>query len=95
MSELVIQVPDRTTPGYPRRIKRLIELQRAFRSFSGENPDPAVLDTVIEGLLPYVAEPTDPDAAREALWDASQAQFEEVLAALTGTPLSEPASATG
>ncbi len=92
---LVLTVPDRKTPGFPRRLKQIMQLQRVFRSLTSEEADPAAMDTVIEGLLPYVSEPLDRDEAREALWQCSQEQFEEVLRALSGAPLSETATGAG
>lgn len=43
-----------------------------------------VIDEMVDFLLPLVKEPVDRDEARAALWDASQEQFEEMMAALIG-----------
>lgn len=89
MAVLVIEVPDRKAPGFPKRLKKVTTLLAALKNLDADNFSPEVVDALIEGLLPYVAEPKDPEAAREALWDASQEQFEEALQALAAmAPLS-------
>lgn len=80
MSKLVFSPPDPDTPGYPRRLRTALELRE--RMANGASP--AVIDTVIEFLLPFVTEPADRDAARDALWDASEKQFMALLGAVTG-----------
>ena len=81
MSKLVFTKPDPEAPGYLRRMRQALEFQEAFKS---ANPGPAAVDKLIEFLLPNVTEPVDRNEAREALLDASQAQFMELLGALTG-----------
>ena len=40
-------------------------------------------DAMIEYLLDYVTEPNDRDKAREALWEMSESEYDEMLAGLT------------
>lgn len=79
--KLVLELPTKETPGFLRRSRSAL----IFRDkLTAEKVDPAVFDEMIEFLLPLVKEPKDRGKAKEALWDASQAQFEEILASLTG-----------
>lgn len=54
-----------------------------------DNPSPATIDALVEFLLPYVIEPDDRTQARDALWDATQEQFDELLGAIVGKGASE------
>ena len=81
MSKLIFVRPDAEAPGYLRRMRQALEFQEAFK---GSNPSPDSVDKLIEFLLPNISEPVDRDEAREALLDASQAQFQELLSVLTG-----------
>jgi len=86
LAQLVFEAPTRQTPGYPRRMRRALELREQLQA----EPGPELVDTIIEFLLPYVTEPADREAAIEALWDASEAQFEEMLAAVQGGNPADP-----
>ena len=75
------QKPDRDAPGFLRRQRGVLEMRQ--RMTGDLTPDS--VDALVEFLLPYVLEPADRDQAREALWDASQEQFDDMLQALTGS----------
>ena len=79
--QLVMELPDRETPGFLRRSKKALEFSARIKA---KQIDPAMFDDMVEFLLPFVKEPADRDAARAALWDASQAQFETAMQALSG-----------
>lgn len=80
MPKLVFAPPTAQTPGFLRRAKKALEFQRQLQG----DATPQLLDGMVEFLLPYVEQPEDRDAAREALWDASQEQFSELLIAVAG-----------
>ncbi len=78
--KVVFSPPNPETPGYLRRMRDALEIREKLNGAA----NPATLDAVVEFLLPYVAEPADRDAARDALWEASEAQFRALLDAVTG-----------
>jgi hypothetical protein len=82
MTELVLTVPDKNTPGFLRRSKRALEFQQAM---SGDiTPDK--FDAMVEFLLDFAQEPADRDEARRMLWDdLSEQQYYDILAQITGS----------
>jgi hypothetical protein len=80
--KLVLKVPKRTDRGYLKR-------QRTALNFSAKldamEVDEKVVDEIIEFCLPYVIEPEDKDAAKEALEWASEDEIKELLAAISGS----------
>ena len=98
MQQIVFEPPSADSPGYLRRAKKSLEFrQKALAKDSG----PEVIDEMVEFLLPYVKEPADRSEAKEALLDASEAQFMQLIDAVSGEstdptsaqPKSEPSSA--
>jgi hypothetical protein len=79
--QLVMKLPTKETPGYLRRQKRALEFRERARA---DGSSPKLIDEMVEFLLPFVQEPEDPAQAREALWDASESQFDEIMASITG-----------
>ena len=79
--KLTFQKPSKTDPGFLRRQRSVLEMRSKLQG----QLEPGSVDTLVEFLLPYITEPVDRDQAREALWDASQDQFDEMLQALTGS----------
>ena len=80
MSKIVFAPPGPDTPGYLRRVRGALEYQRKLTT----NPEPEAIDSLVEFLLPYVEQPADRDEAREALWDASANQFNQLLSEIVG-----------
>lgn len=80
MSKLVFELPTAQTPGYLRRAKRGLE----FRGKLKEGIDPSSIDDMVEFLVDYVTEPKDREKAKEALFDATEEQFNELIDALVG-----------
>ena len=81
MTELVFEVPDAKTPGFLRRqmaANRFSELLR-----EGE-VNQEYFENLITFLLGFIIEPEDRDEAREALLDATQEQYMELLNAVNG-----------
>jgi len=98
MTQIVFEPPGADSPGYLRRSKRALEFrQRSQKKDIG----PEIIDEMVEFLLPYVKEPAERDEAREALFDASEAQFMQLIDAVSGEgenptsaqPTSEPSNA--
>jgi hypothetical protein len=86
MSKIVFTPPGPETPGYLRRLRSAIDYGKSLQA----DPTPETLDKLVEFLLPYVTEPSDRDQALEALWDATETQFRELLAAITGGGAENP-----
>lgn len=78
--EIIFKVPDKTTPGYLRRSKKALE----FAQKLGGTATPELIDEMVDFLVDYVSSPTERDAKIEALWDATEEQFGDMLSALTG-----------
>lgn len=77
--QIIFTPPSRSTPGYLRRTRQALAFNRAFQS--GEMT-PELLDNMVEFLLDYVTKP-DRDEARELLFDASEEQFDAMLASFS------------
>lgn len=86
MSKIRFEPPGIDEPGYLRRQRKLLELSHKFEN----KTDPEALDAMIDLLLPYVKEPENRDEAREALWDASEAQFKMLLDLVSGKTPENP-----
>lgn len=80
MADLVFTPPDENTPGYLRRQKQALEFMQSLKG----DPTPKTIDNMVEFLVEFVTEPKDKDEARNALWDASQAQFDALLKSVLG-----------
>ena len=90
--KLILRIPDAKAPGFLRRQRRALEFKEQIDAgqFSV-----ALLDDIIAFLLDYVVEPTDRNAARDLLLDASQDDFAAFLASVTGAKETPLASADG
>lgn len=80
MAKIVFERPGPDEPGYLKRARKALE----FRSKIKAEPDPEILDEMVEFLSTFVTEPKDHDKVIDALWDASETQFREMLAGVTG-----------
>jgi len=78
--KLVFAPPDPDAPGYLKRQRLALEL------FDGYKNDPSVdtVDKLVDFLLPFVTEPKTPAKARDALWDASQNQIQQMISVVVG-----------
>lgn len=79
--KLIISPPPRDAPGFMRRQRKMLELHQLVTSQSRE---PALVDAMVEMILPYVSVPSDRDEAREALLDASEDEFYQIMRAIEG-----------
>lgn len=82
--QLRFKIPGPDEPGFLRRMRQALELQEQLQS----NPNPATMEKMVEFLSVYVDGPQD--KAVEMLWDASQEQIEQLVAAITGQEDSGP-----
>lgn len=80
MPELVFTPPDENTPGYLRRQREALKFMQLLKG----DPTVETIDGMVDFLVEYVTEPTDREQAREALWDASEAQFNTLLRSVLG-----------
>lgn len=80
MSQIVFEKPSAKEPGYLRRTRSALEFLDGLKKEQG----PSQVDRMIDFLLPFVKEPQDRNLAREALFDASEEQFNELLGIVSG-----------
>ena len=80
MSKLEFTVPDENSPGYLRRMMTISKFQQLITD--GEIME--YYDALIDFLLGFITVPKDKAEAREALLDASQKQYGELLTAAYG-----------
>jgi hypothetical protein len=80
ITKIVFTAPPKNTPGFLRRIKRVFELSKNLQ----ENPTVEDIEELIKFLLVYISSPVDKKEAEEALWDASEEQFMQMLEAMKG-----------
>jgi len=73
--------PDKKTNGFLRRQRKALEFQNIIQQAAS----PEMLDKMVEFLVEFVTVPVEKEAKIEALWEASQEQFENMLQAITGT----------
>jgi len=74
------QKPGKDEPGYLRRARKALEFKQKLK----DEPDPETLDEMVKFLADFVIEPQEREAKLEALWDASEAQFEQLLTVISG-----------
>lgn len=94
MTELLFKFPSISDRGYLRRQKLALALHRDLQ----ENQDPESIDRLVDFLVPFVSEPSDPEAAREAVWDIGLEQLTEIMTKYAESqtpPKSSGKSATG
>jgi hypothetical protein len=80
MTDLVFTPPDENTPGFLRRQREALKFMQLLKG----DPTVEAVDGMVEFLVEFVTEPKDRKKAIDALWDASEAQFNELLGAVLG-----------
>lgn len=80
--KLVLKVPKKSDRGYLKRQRTALNFSAKLDSME---VDEKVVDEIIEFCLPYVVEPEDKDAAKEALEWASEDEIKGLLAAISGS----------
>lgn len=78
--DLVLRVPDKNTSGFLLRMRRALAFQHDLEE---GNATPETVDEMVEFLADFVKVPEDRNEARELLWHASEAEFNELLDAIT------------
>lgn len=81
MSKVVLHIPDRNTPGFPRRLKRAAQFQAQVKA-DGFTPD--LVEQVVNFLADYI-EGDNHEQQVELMWDCTEDQFNEMLSALGGS----------
>jgi hypothetical protein len=79
---IVFEKPSKDERGYLRRMRTALELSRKLKA---GKPAPEDLDNLVSFLLPFIKEPVDRAVAEEALWDASEEEFQLMLGTLRGS----------
>lgn len=80
ITTLRFKAPGRDSRGYLARMRRALEFRRQL---IGE-PTPETLDALVRFLAEYVTEPAGMEQRIEALYQATQDEFETLLGALSG-----------
>ena len=81
MKKLVFTPPSPDSPGFLRRAKKGLEFKKSYAS---KEAGAELIDNMVEFLLPYVQEPINRSEAREALFDATENQFLELIDLVMG-----------
>jgi hypothetical protein len=81
MSQITFEKPSAKDPGYLRRTRSALEFLEGLK----KDQSPQMVDRMIDFLLPFVKNPEDRNLAREALLDASEDQFNQLLAMVSGS----------
>lgn len=77
--QLVFEAPSKDSPGFLKRLKRAMRFQDEIKSGKFNE---RTIDDMIDFLVEYIKE-VPPDKAKEYLLDASEAQFMDMLDAIT------------
>ena len=80
-------IPSPQTPGYLRRISASKELQKSREK---SDPDANDITFMCDFLLPYIVEPADREEARNALLDASEEEYKELMLFVNGGGAENP-----
>lgn len=81
------QPPTAETAGFLRRTKNALYFSERLKN--GEMGS-ELIDGLVEFLCGFVIEPTNKDEAKEALLDASQKQFMDMLSSVMGSDTTVP-----
>jgi len=88
---LVVRPPDADSPGFLRLMKSGLELREGVRKMQEDKiSDPALIDQMINFMLPYIAEPKDRERAYDLLLDASENEINTVMDAIVGSDEENP-----
>jgi len=86
MTDLKFDLPGKDDPGFLRRQREALKFGRLLQ----EKPDENTLDQMVDFLSQFVSEPKDKNKAKEALYDASENQFMQLLEAIGGESAANP-----
>lgn len=82
MPEIRFAPPDADAPGYLKRAQRALAFEEMMASSEGMTV--RLLDEMVDFLSTYISYPENRDEAHEALMEASQNQFNDLLASVVG-----------
>jgi tRNA A37 threonylcarbamoyladenosine dehydratase len=80
IKKMVFSPPGRSEPGFLRRTQKALAFQVEMKN----DPRPETIDKLVDFLLTYVVEPKDRVEAREALYDATEEQFNQLIDVIVG-----------
>lgn len=80
MAKIEFNPPGKTDPGFLRRQRKALGLKEALEN----NPTAQTVDDLVDYLVDFVTVPEDREEAREALLDATEAQFMDMLTLASG-----------
>lgn len=78
--QLVFKVPTKETPGFLSRLHRATMLQQQVKE---QGATPELVSSIVDFLADYV-ETENKEAACELLWQCSEAQFDNLMRAVSG-----------
>lgn len=78
--QIVFEPPSKDSPGFLKRLKKAMAFQDAINS---KNITEKTIDDLVDFLSVCIQNET-PEKAKELLLDASETQFNEMLASITG-----------
>ncbi len=78
---LKFTVPSPKERGFLKRQRRALVFAKKFNE---NRTDPESIDEMVEFLADFITVPETREGAIEALWDATQEQFEDMLDAISG-----------
>lgn len=79
--DFVVKLPGKDAPGYLGRMRRLVQFMELQKR--GEL-DLETYDALIEFILDFIASPPRDEARELLLWQVSEAQLGELMAAISG-----------
>jgi hypothetical protein len=84
MSQIEFHVPKPDEGGYPRRLYLALKHQEMLGKWGTKEMTHEVFEEMMDFLCEFVVSPEDKDEAKEALFDATEDQFNELLEAVMG-----------
>ena len=81
MIKIVFSAPSKDKPGYLKRMKKAVEFGNVL---SSGLVTPELLDDLVPFLAGYVTQPASKEEAIDALWDATEEQFMQLLDVVKG-----------
>ena len=81
-TKIVFEAPTPQTPGYLRRLKKGLDFRKKLKGFDVQ--DSAWIPEMIDFLITYVTEPEDREEAKEAMWDVTEDQYNDMLDSIIG-----------
>ncbi len=83
--KIIFNLPNRQTPGYFKRQRKLLEIEAARK----KEPSPETIDMLVNFLAEFVEAPTR-EEAQAMIWEASEEQWDMMLDALGGASKDVP-----